>query len=99
MLHQQSTGDFHIDALPGNLNNGLEHSTGDLVAVFDADHAPARSFLTETVGYFTRDKNLFLVQTPHFFINPDPLERNLGTFQTMPSENEMFWSRTPRRSS
>ena len=46
---------------------------------------------TETVGYFAKDKNLFLVQTPHFFINPDPLERNLGTFQTMPSENEMFY--------
>jgi cellulose synthase (UDP-forming) len=81
----------NLHAKAGNLNNGLEHSTGDLVAVFDADHAPARSFLTETVGYFSIDKNLFLVQTPHFFINPDPLERNLGTFQTMPSENEMFY--------
>ena len=81
----------NVHAKAGNLNNGLEHSTGDLVAVFDADHAPARSFLTETVGYFTKDKSLFLVQTPHFFINPDPLERNLGTFQTMPSENEMFY--------
>ncbi|MEE1612240.1 UDP-forming cellulose synthase catalytic subunit [Microvirga sp. CF3016] len=81
----------NLHAKAGNLNNGLEHSTGDLVAVFDADHAPARSFLMETVGYFTTDKSLFLVQTPHFFINPDPLERNLGTFQTMPSENEMFY--------
>ena len=81
----------NLHAKAGNLNNGLEHSTGDLVAVFDADHAPARSFLEETVGFFSTDKNLFLVQTPHFFINPDPLERNLGTFQTMPSENEMFY--------
>ncbi|MBL0407629.1 UDP-forming cellulose synthase catalytic subunit [Microvirga aerilata] len=81
----------NLHAKAGNLNNGLEHSTGDLVAVFDADHAPARSFLTETVGYFSIDKNLFLVQTPHFFINPDPLERNLSTFQTMPLENEMFY--------
>ena len=31
----------------GNLNNGLEHSSAALVAVFDADHAPARSFLRE----------------------------------------------------
>ncbi|MCG7393168.1 UDP-forming cellulose synthase catalytic subunit [Microvirga sp. ACRRW] len=81
----------NLHAKAGNLNNGLEHSTGDLVAVFDADHAPTRSFLEETVGFFSTDKNLFLVQTPHFFINPDPLERNLGTFQTMPSENEMFY--------
>lgn len=78
-------------AKAGNLNNGLAHSSGDLVAVFDADHAPARDFLRETVGYFSEDPKLFLVQTPHFFINPDPLERNLRTFDTMPSENEMFY--------
>ena len=78
-------------AKAGNLNNGLTHSTGDLVAVFDADHAPARDFLRETVAYFGEDPKLFLVQTPHFFINPDPLERNLQTFDTMPSENEMFY--------
>jgi cellulose synthase (UDP-forming) len=78
-------------AKAGNLNNGLAHSHGELVAVFDADHAPARDFLRETVGYFGDDPKLFLVQTPHFFINPDPLERNLQTFETMPSENEMFY--------
>ncbi len=78
-------------AKAGNLNNGLKHSTGELVAVFDADHAPARDFLKETVGYFGEDDRLFLVQTPHFFLNPDPLERNLQTFEKMPSENEMFY--------
>ena len=78
-------------AKAGNLNNGLAHSTADLVAVFDADHAPARDFLQETVPYFGDDSRLFLVQTPHFFLNPDPLERNLRTFETMPSENEMFY--------
>ncbi|GGF27233.1 cellulose synthase catalytic subunit (UDP-forming) [Youhaiella tibetensis] len=78
-------------AKAGNLNNGLEHSRGELVAVFDADHAPARDFLQETVPHFGRDDRLFLVQTPHFFLNPDPLERNLRTFERMPSENEMFY--------
>ncbi|WP_312795889.1 UDP-forming cellulose synthase catalytic subunit [Tianweitania sp.] len=78
-------------AKAGNLNNALEHSTGDLIAVFDADHAPARDFLLETVGYFAEEDKLFLVQTPHFFLNPDPLERNLQTFEKMPSENEMFY--------
>ncbi|KKB75959.1 cellulose synthase [Devosia soli] len=78
-------------AKAGNLNNGLAHSTGEFVAVFDADHAPARDFLQETVPFFGRDSRLFLVQTPHFFLNPDPLERNLRTFEVMPSENEMFY--------
>ncbi|TCR67487.1 UDP-forming cellulose synthase catalytic subunit [Bosea sp. BK604] len=81
----------NLSAKAGNLNNGLANSTGDLIVVFDADHAPARDFLTETIGYFGRDPKLFLVQTPHFFINPDPLERNLKTFKHMPSENEMFY--------
>ncbi|MBF0680790.1 MAG: UDP-forming cellulose synthase catalytic subunit [Devosia sp.] len=78
-------------AKAGNLNNGLAHSSGEFVAVFDADHAPARDFLQETVPYFAEDHRLFLVQTPHFFLNPDPVERNLRTFEVMPSENEMFY--------
>lgn len=85
------TRERNISAKAGNLNNGLANSTGDLIIVFDADHAPARNFLTETIGYFAEDPKLFLVQTPHFFINPDPLERNLKTFKAMPSENEMFY--------
>jgi cellulose synthase (UDP-forming) len=85
------TRDRNEHAKAGNLNNGLGQSTGELVAVFDADHAPARDFLLETVGYFDEEPRLFLVQTPHFFLNPDPVERNLDTFEKMPSENEMFY--------
>ncbi len=83
-------------AKAGNMNNGLQTATGDIVVVFDADHAPFRSFLRETVGHFAKDPKLFLVQTPHVFLNPDPIERNLRTFQAMPSENEMFYSVTQR---
>lgn len=79
-------------AKAGNLNAGLSISSGELVVVFDADHAPVRDFLNETVGYFRENEKLFLVQTPHFFLNPDPLEKNLETFARMPSENEMFYS-------
>ncbi|WP_083637691.1 UDP-forming cellulose synthase catalytic subunit [Pararhizobium arenae] len=79
-------------AKAGNLNEGLKISTGELVVVFDADHAPVRDFLRETVGFFAKDEKLFLVQTPHYFLNPDPLEKNLKTFARMPSENEMFYS-------
>jgi len=83
-------------AKAGNLNNGLANSTSEVVVVFDADHAPFRSFLQETAGYFLEDDRLFLVQTPHVFLNPDPIEKNLRTFQRMPSENEMFYSLTQR---
>lgn len=79
-------------AKAGNLNDGLRVSKADLVVVFDADHAPVREFLKETVSFFRQDPKLFLVQTPHYFLNPDPLEKNLRTFGSMPSENEMFYS-------
>ncbi|TGD95934.1 UDP-forming cellulose synthase catalytic subunit [Methylobacterium nonmethylotrophicum] len=81
-------------AKAGNLNNGLTASRAEIVLVLDADHAPFRSFLRETVGLFSEDPNLFLVQTPHVFLNPDPVERNLRTFARMPSENEMFYGVT-----
>jgi cellulose synthase (UDP-forming) len=83
-------------AKAGNLNNGLAHSVAPIVVVFDADHVPFRSFLRETIGYFFTDPKLFLVQTPHVFLNRDPIERNLRTFDHMPSENEMFYSVTQR---
>ena len=83
-------------AKAGNLNNGLEFSSGEFVVVFDADHAPVRSFLKKTMGYLQKNDNLFLVQTPHFFLNADPVEKNLETFEIMPSENEMFYSVTQK---
>lgn len=84
--------DSNTKAKAGNINAALAHTGGELIAVFDADHVPAADFLKSTVGFFQRDPNLFLAQTPHFFLNPDPLEHNLGTFDRMPSENEMFYA-------
>ena len=60
----------NTDAKAGNLNNALQHSTAELIAVFDADHAPARDFLTRTLGYFT-DPAVAFVQTPQDFYNLD----------------------------
>ncbi len=52
---------------------------------------PSADFLERTVGYFAEDPKLFLVQTPHYFINTDPIERNLGLSHRIPPENEMFY--------
>lgn len=81
----------NLHAKAGNINNGLEHSNGELIVVFDADHAPTADFLKSTVGWFLKDPKMFLVQTPHFFVNPDPIEKNLQTFHQMPGESEMFY--------
>ena len=93
---QYRTRERNEHAKAGNMNEALKTSTGDLILVFDADHAPVRDFLLKTVGHFQHDKNLFLVQTPHFFLNPDPIEKNMGTYSFMPSENEMFYQVTQK---
>lgn len=73
------------------VNFGFGRSCGELVLVLDCDHVPTRDFLQSTVSFFLADDNLFLVQTPHFFINPTPIEKNLKTRGRSPSENEMFY--------
>ncbi len=78
-------------AKAGNVNYAFRRSSGELILILDADHAPTVDFLRSTVGFFQRDPGLFLVQTPHFFVNPDPVEYNLRTFDRMPGENEMFY--------
>lgn len=78
-------------AKAGNLNAALPRTGGELVVVLDCDHVPTMDFLQETVPPMVENSRLFLVQTPHFFITPDPFEKNLGLFNRMPSENDMFY--------
>jgi cellulose synthase (UDP-forming) len=51
----------------GNLNFGLRHTAGDLVLVLDADFAPRRDFLQQTLPYFEDQPALGILQTPQFF--------------------------------
>lgn len=78
-------------AKAGNMNAALSHTHGDLILILDCDHIPSRDFLQRTVGFFQADAKLFLVQTPHNFASPDPLERNLRTEGISPTENELFY--------
>lgn len=80
---------FHAKA--GNLNHAMTKTNGEFIAIFDCDHLPTRSFLQISMGWFQRDPKLALLQTPHHFFSPDPFERNLGLFRTMPNEGELFY--------
>lgn len=80
-------------AKAGNINLALSKTQGDLVAIFDADHVPTRSFLDLTVGFFLENDRMSLVQTPHHFFNPDPFERNLYLEGRMPPEGDLFYRR------
>ncbi|MEG9436472.1 UDP-forming cellulose synthase catalytic subunit [Edaphobacter sp. HDX4] len=78
-------------AKAGNINSALKNMKSPLVAIFDCDHVPTRSFLQVTAGWFLRDKKLGMLQTPHHFYSPDPFERNLGSYRTVPNEGELFY--------
>ncbi len=78
-------------AKAGNINHALKKTSGDLIAIFDADHVPTRSFLQMTVGFFIKDPKLALVQTPHHFYNPDVYERNLYLEKVLPEEQQYFY--------
>jgi len=77
-------------AKAGNLNAGLAASTGELVAVFDADFVPQRHFLERTIGLLA-DPVVGLVQTPQVFFNADPLMRNLAMERWMLPDEDNFY--------
>jgi cellulose synthase (UDP-forming) len=78
-------------AKAGNINHALRMLKSPYVAIFDSDHVPTRSFLQVTMGWFLRDRDLGMLQTPHHFYSPDPFERNLEQFRTIPNEGELFY--------
>ena len=78
-------------AKAGNLNHAMQYTDGELIAIFDCDHIPVRSFLQMTVGQFVKDDKMCLVQTPHHFFSADPFEKNLDNFSKVPNENMLFY--------
>ena len=84
------TRDNNDHAKAGNINTALTKTQGELVMILDCDHIPVKNFLRETIGFFF-NKQVALVQTPHWFYNPDPFERNLLTGGKIPVGNELFY--------
>jgi cellulose synthase catalytic subunit (UDP-forming) len=78
-------------AKAGNLNDALRQTSSPFIAVFDSDHVPTRSFLQLTTGWFLHDERLGMLQTPQLLYSPDPFDRNLDQFRTIPNEGELFY--------
>ncbi len=81
----------HSHAKAGNINHALEIMNSPYVAIFDCDHVPTRSFLQVTLGWMLADPVLGMLQTPHHFYSPDPFERNLLQYKTIPNEAALFY--------
>jgi cellulose synthase (UDP-forming) len=55
-------------AKAGNVNAALARTTGEYVAVFDADHVPEPNFLAEVLPHF-QDPDVAFVQSPQYYVN------------------------------
>ncbi|MBD2019118.1 UDP-forming cellulose synthase catalytic subunit [Leptolyngbya sp. FACHB-36] len=84
------TRDNNDHAKAGNINTAMRKTQGDLILILDCDHIPSRDILQNTVGFFYKPQ-VSMVQTPHWFYNPDPFERNLLTEGKIPVGNELFY--------
>lgn len=80
----------------GNLNWALGRTSGEFVAVFDADFAPAPEFLTETMPYMLYE-NLGIVQTSQYF-DVKMMETRNWIQQLSGSTQDMFfcWAQPAR---
>lgn len=51
----------------GNLRHAFAQTSGEAIAIFDADFCPRTDFLRETVPYLVHDASIGIVQTPQYF--------------------------------
>lgn len=86
----------HEHAKAGNINNALKHAKGEFVAIFDCDHVPTRSFLQMTMGWFLKEKQLAMMQTPHHFFSRTRLSATWDVFVKRLTKARCFtdWYRT-----
>ncbi|MFH1331656.1 MAG: glycosyltransferase [archaeon] len=59
----------NIGFKPGNLNNMLDHSRGDVLVIFDSDFTPEPDFLKRIVAPFIHDESVSAVQAKWNFNN------------------------------
>ena len=82
-------------AKAGNINHALKLIAAlpgppDFVAILDADFVPTPRFLKRAMTLF-RDPKIGVVQTPQHFVNPDPIQINLGATKFWPDEQRYFF--------
>ena len=92
--HYVSRSD-NAHAKAGNINHALKHiatlpDPPEFVSILDADFVPTPQFLKRAMSLF-RDSTIGVVQTPQHFVNPDPIQINLGATKFWPDEQRFFF--------
>ena len=76
-------------AKAGNLNNALQHTQGELIAVFDADFRPEKEFLTKLTTYFL-DEKVAIAQVPQSYYNTDSFQHRRLSKDEIYSDQDTF---------
>jgi cellulose synthase (UDP-forming) len=84
--------DLSTDGSSTTLNCAVRQSEGDFLAIFDADHVPARHFLTRTLGFFREDRVAF-VQTPQGICNAGSLQHRTDRGKRLVWNEQSIFSR------
>jgi cellulose synthase (UDP-forming) len=64
-------------AKAGNLNHGLQNTTGEFIVTLDADHVPSPDLIEQVIGFFL-DENIAAVQTTQDFYNLDSFQHKMN---------------------
>jgi cellulose synthase/poly-beta-1,6-N-acetylglucosamine synthase-like glycosyltransferase len=65
IIHRSSREGFKA----GALQLALKASSGEIIALFDADHVPSRSFLKKLIPYLLADENIAFIQAKFDYLN------------------------------
>ena len=92
--HYLSRSD-NAHAKAGNINHALKQiavspDPPEFVSILDADFVPTPQFLKRAMSLF-RNPAIGVVQTPQHFVNPDPIQINLGATKFWPDEQRFFF--------
>lgn len=84
------TRETNEHAKAGNINAAIARTDGEYFLVLDADFIPQENFLYRAMGLF-EDPKVGIVQIPHSFYNPDPMQANLKLRKVLPDDQRFFF--------
>lgn len=84
------TRESNEHAKAGNINAAIARTDGEFFLVLDADFIPQENFLYRAMGLF-EDPEVGIVQIPHSFYNPDPMQSNLRLRKVLPDDQRLFF--------
>jgi cellulose synthase (UDP-forming) len=86
------TRNDRAQAKAGNLNNALQHTSGEFIVTLDADHVASPELIEEMIGFF-RDPSVAIVQATQDFYNLDSFQHQVKwTTRAGWQQQELFFS-------